>query len=454
MSGYSWNLSEYVSRELTWDNVGNIVSISKGSSENSYTNVYEYDKVGRLLYEKNGAKAEITSKNINKTRYLYVENDVSGKKQGTCKEEKIKLDYYAGSIIVDLEAIQTVTTMKVFGKNERISSNHFEVWISEDNINWQKENIRWENDISGWKLIFPDNTKARYVKLHSLWDERDENYNAINKSTYKGNIWNLFEVNYIVNGKENVWRYDSRGNRLTEVETYSTTSISKKEYEYYENSDLIKKAGNWYFNYDNNGNLLSRGNVVQYSNTDTFCSWDFAQKEGELWVYEYDLQNRLIKTSYSRKGKTNLKERASYTYDYRGLLVRKSYQDYDKSNYIELDKPTSSKEITEYYEYTSDGRVIYNERKDNTIVNKTDYIWANTTLWCEINEGVLYYHHTDHLGTTEVITDSNGNIVWHADYEAFGNIMNERGEEIFTSNYTGMNQADCTTSTLVGMTLL
>ena len=145
----------------------------------------------------------------------------------------------------------------------------------------------------------------------------------------------------------------------------------------------------------------------------------------------------MIKTSYSGKGKTNLKERASYTYDYKGLLVRKSYQDYDKSNYIELDKPTSSKEITEYYEYTLDGRVIYNERKDNSIVNKTDYIWANTTLWCEINEGILYYHHTDHLGTTEVITDSNGNIVWHADYEAFGNVMNERGEENFTPNYTG-----------------
>ena len=25
-------------------------------------------------------------------------------------------------------------------------------------------------------FIFPDNTKARYVKLHSLWDERDLNY--------------------------------------------------------------------------------------------------------------------------------------------------------------------------------------------------------------------------------------------------------------------------------------
>ncbi|MBP3562188.1 MAG: RHS domain-containing protein [Treponema sp.] len=286
-------------------------------------------------------------------------------------------------------------------------------------------------------FTFPDNTKARFVKLHSLWDERDLNYSPLDFSSFKGNPWNLFEVYYLANGKEFSCSYDSRGNRLSEVESFSSSNASKIYFEYYQNSDLIKKAGNWYFNYDNNGNLLSRGNVAQYSNTDTFCSWDFAQKEGEFWVYEYDLQNRLIKTSYSGKGKTNLKERASYTYDYRGLLVRKSYQDYDKSNYIELDKPTSSKEITEYYEYTPDGRVLYNERKDNTIVNKTDYIWANTTLWCEINEGILYYHHTDHLGTTEVITDSNGNIVWHADYEAFGNVMNERGEENFTPNYTG-----------------
>ena len=50
---------------------------------------------------------------------------------------------------------------------------------------------------------------------------------------------------------------------------------------------------------------------------------------------------------------------------------------------------------------------------------------------------MVYYHHTDHLGTTEVITDSNGKIVWHADYEAFGSVMNERGEENFTPNYTG-----------------
>ena len=147
--------------------------------------------------------------------------------------------------------------------------------------------------------------------------------------------------------------------------------------------------------------------------------------------------NRLIKTSFSNKGKANLKHRASYSYDYRGLLVQKNYHDYDLSNYIQLDNPSSSKEITEYYEYTLDGRVIYNERKDNSIVNKTDYIWANTTLWCEVTKNDVYYHHTDHLGTTEVITDSNGNIVWHADYEAFGSVMNERGDENFTPNYTG-----------------
>jgi N-acetylmuramoyl-L-alanine amidase len=50
---------------------------------------------------------------------------------------------------------------------------------------------------------------------------------------------------------------------------------------------------------------------------------------------------------------------------------------------------------------------------------------------------MVYYHHTDHLGTTEVVTDGNGTVVWEAGYEAFGSVLNERGESKFTPSYTG-----------------
>ena len=286
-------------------------------------------------------------------------------------------------------------------------------------------------------LIFDDNTKARYVKLHSLWDERDQNYNAVDKSTYKANIWNFFEVSFIANGKTNSWSYDSRGNRISESVSFGDNPGSINYYDYYQNSDLIKKAGNWYFNYDKNGNLIAKGSSAILYPFDTFASWDFAQNDGELWVYEYDLQNRMINAFYSGKGKANLKHRASYSYDYRGLLVQKNYNDYDLSNYIQLDNPSSSKEITEYYEYTPDGKLIYNEKIEDSCVHITDFIWTDNTLWSQLSNNNVFYHHSDHLGTSELISDSLGNVVWHADYDAFGNLLNVSGYQSFAPFFTG-----------------
>ena len=50
---------------------------------------------------------------------------------------------------------------------------------------------------------------------------------------------------------------------------------------------------------------------------------------------------------------------------------------------------------------------------------------------------MVYYHHTDYLGTTEVVTDESGNVVWEAGYEAFGSVLSEHGESKFTPSYTG-----------------
>ena len=438
LSGYNWGLDEYVSRSLEWNNLGNITSISKGTTQKPYTNTFQYDRIGRLINEHNGSEAEVSTKESQKTNFLYVQNDVSGKKNGVHSSEVVKLDYYAGSAIVDLEAVQKISTLTVFGKNDRISPAHMEIWLSEDGDSWiHDDNISWDKSSEGWKVTFVEGTTTRYIKLHSLWDERDEDYAPEDHATYSGNIWNLFEVNYIADGKENTFSYDARGNRISEIETYTGSNGHVTEYEYYANSDLIKKAGNWYFNYDKNGNLLARGTEAQASGNELFAAWTFSKTDGELWTYEYDLQNRMTKANYSGKGTANLKERGSYIYDYRGLLIKKTYQNYNPSDLVEVVNDEASKPVTEFYEYTADGRVIYNECSEENNTKKTTYIWANTTLWCEINEGVVYYHHTDHLGTTEVVTDENGTVVWEAGYEAFGSVLNERGDNSFTPSYTG-----------------
>ncbi len=383
-------------------------------------------------------ESEVTTKESRKENFLYVQNDVSAKKQGVHNSEIVKLDYYAGSAIVDLEAVQKLSTLKVFAKNNRIKPEHLEVWLSEAGENWQcDKNISWSNDSEGWKVVFAEGTQARYVKLHSLWDERDEEYKPEDHATYSGNLWNLFEVSYTADGKENSYSYDARGNRLNEVETHTGSNGRVTNYEYYANSDLIKRAGKWYFNYDKNGNLTARGTAAKEENSELFAAWTFKEEEGELWTYEYDLQNRMVKASYSGKGSKNLKERGSYVYDYRGLLVKKTYQNYNPSDLVEVKEEEAGSEITEFYEYTADGRVIYRKIKEGDCTTKTTYIWAATTLWCEVSEGVVYYHHTDHLGTTEVVTDVNGSVVWEAGYEAFGSVLSERGDSSFTPSFTG-----------------
>ena len=38
------------------------------------------------------------------------------------------------------------------------------------------------------------------------------------------------------------------------------------------------------------------------------------------------------------------------------------------------------------------------------------------------------FYHSDHLGSPSVITDEAGKVVWSADYDTFGDAVNEQGE--------------------------
>ena len=52
------------------------------------------------------------------------------------------------------------------------------------------------------------------------------------------------------------------------------------------------------------------------------------------------------------------------------------------------------------------------------------------------NTKSVYYHHTDHLGTTVCITDSTGKVVWECEHEAFGKVISKK-DNTFTPNFTG-----------------
>jgi uncharacterized protein RhaS with RHS repeats len=69
------------------------------------------------------------------------------------------------------------------------------------------------------------------------------------------------------------------------------------------------------------------------------------------------------------------------------------------------------------------------------------YIYAHATIWAEVRttdgKSATYYHHTDHTGTTECITDTLGKVVWEASYEAYGKLVHENGTVSFKASFTG-----------------
>jgi RHS repeat-associated protein len=149
-------------------------------------------------------------------------------------------------------------------------------------------------------------------------------------------------------------------------------------------------------------------------------SWDWAADKGELWEYGYELSNRLISVKKSASGTDGLKAIAFYAYDIRGLRV-------------ESVKDSS----TTYYQYGLKGELLWSD--DGSTQEK--YVYANATIWAEVRteaeNSSTYYHHTDHLGTTETITDASGTVVWDASYEAYGKLVHENGTVSFKASFTG-----------------
>ena len=65
------------------------------------------------------------------------------------------------------------------------------------------------------------------------------------------------------------------------------------------------------------------------------------------------------------------------------------------------------------------------------------FIYLRISIWSQLSNNNVFYHHSDHLGSSELISDSLGNVVWHADYDAFGNLLFKSGLDSFEPVFTG-----------------
>ncbi|WP_305885087.1 RHS repeat-associated core domain-containing protein [Pleionea sp. CnH1-48] len=166
----------------------------------------------------------------------------------------------------------------------------------------------------------------------------------------------------------------SKSDSKTSTSNTTTTSPEPK-YELYHYADKshLSSLNNTLFSYDEMGNTKSKGN----------------------WLFEYNHRGRLSSAVSSDSI-------ASYQYNAAGQRAIKTVDG----------TPT-------IYLYSLGGMLI--AEVDQHGVIKKEYVYQHNEPLALLENDSVYFYHNSHIGTPEILTDKNQNVVWQAKYDAFGN---------------------------------
>jgi RHS repeat-associated protein len=161
-------------------------------------------------------------------------------------------------------------------------------------------------------------------------------------------------------------------------------------------NELLSMGDGTVFSYDQKGNLSSK-------------------QGADVHDYQYDHADRLTHVQL------NGQMIDQFWYDGDGRRIKKtewseSLQDYQDSIYIYR------------------GNTILYEKKPDTGMDAL-YIYGPKGKLAKKVNGAIYYYHSDHLGTTRLITDENGTVVSQVMYQSFG--KSEINGESESYLYTG-----------------
>lgn len=187
-------------------------------------------------------------------------------------------------------------------------------------------------------------------------------------------------------GRSERYRYDAVG-RLTAVEAGARPLKT---------AQTAAPPATQAWRYDRMGNRLAEARPEQAAG-ETRTPWGEITALGAQKL-EYDSQGRLTKLYQDGKLK------AEYRYDGEGRRLAKTVHFPGKR--------------TTYYLYDPQNRLVAEADESGRI--SAEYLYLGTAPYAKLENGETYAIHTDHLGTPHKATDKNRNIVWEADYQAFG----------------------------------
>ncbi len=320
----------------------------------------------------------------------------------------ISLDYHSSSIGLDFGIAASgikkiVLTQDPAHRVHRLGSITLNLYLSVDNLLYTpvpKEDWEFTKDDKGViTLTLKERIATRYLKLHVLFDDRDQDFAPVDKATFLNELAGMLKVYQEADARTEEYGYDEEGNRsYVKLQLIRTFQYQQ---EYYPNSNRLKSDGIYQYAYDANGNLISKEKVER----------DPYEPE-EKWAYTYDLLNRLIKVE-----KNGILV-AEYGYDPDGFRVVKKARGETIHYVFEGTEPILEKRITV-----------------ESNVKIRSYIYALGKHLARVDgvigdpEAPVYFYHTDHLGSVRVVTDLAGKVVWNADYFVFGTQYGENSSD-------------------------
>ena len=437
-----------VDTQYTYDSVGNLVktienlnTTREGKTENVYDNLgriinstdaesgtakYEYDRLGNVSaqIDPNGGRTEYTYDNMG--RLTETINPIGGTKtytyddvgqlasQKNARGQETTYEYYKNGWIKSFtDELGTVSyTYDGNGNVLTVTDENGTITREYDNMNrmtkytdFRGNTIEYSYDQLGnlVALTYPGGRVVRYtyyktgnVKTVTDWDgkvtsfEYDGNGRLTKTSRADGSVE---ERTYDANGRlvtivdkngenvinQKVYSYDESGN-VTEISSSDGTTmdgLTSSEMKYNENNQLIEYNGEE-VKYDADGNMI------------------YGPLNGKMAEFEYDCRNRLV----SAGG-------ISYEYDAENNRISQT-ENGAKTEYV-VDSNSSS--LT---------RILTAEKEGDT----TYYIYGIGLIAQENGNEYLIYHFNN-IGSTEAVTNIDGEIVETFDYGPYGELLSE-----------------------------
>ena len=252
------------------------------------------------------------------------------------RQAVISLDYYSSSIGLDFGTTapgikKIVLTPDPDHHDHRIEQNTLSLYCSNDNLIYTpvpQEEWEFTKEENGTiSLTLKERAAARYLKIHVLFDDRDQDFAPVDKATFLNELAGMLKVYQEADSRTEEYGYDAEGNRSS-VKLQLVRTFQYQQ-EYYPNSNRLKTDGKYEYIYDANGNLITKEKVTP----------DPYEPE-EKWAYTYDLLNRLIRVT-----KNGILV-AEYGYDPEGFRVVKKTHGETIHYVFEGTEPIFEKRIT------------------------------------------------------------------------------------------------------------